>query len=142
MDQYRKLLAQKLAEAHSLQSQATLEAKKNEVTFRIPSRDGQESARWPVDAEYDISGASEAVAVQQEFEEDKCGFPQAISIIEEGSEGEGGWDFVDYDSQSCSTLMLDLMYGEKDGKPERRGFPRRFLNRFSPLSRVFVKRKG
>lgn len=144
LDRYRKLLAQKLVQANSLQRQATLEAK-NEVTFRISSRDGQESiiaARRLIDAEYDISEANEADAVQQEFEEDKWGFPQAISIIEEGSDGEDGWDFVDFDSLSCSVFMLDLMYEEEDEKPGRRSFPRRFLGRFSLLSWVFVKRKG
>lgn len=141
MDQYRKLLAMKLF-PHSILSQATLEAKKIEGTFRISSRDGQESitvAGRPVDAEDDVNEA-DAVQVQ---EKDKCGFPQTISIIEEASEGEDGWDFVDSDSPSCSILILDLMYGEKDDeKPKRQGFRRRFLSRFSPLSRVFVKKKG
>jgi hypothetical protein len=144
MDRYRKLLTQKLAQAHSLQRQATLE-EKNQATFKISSRDGQESitiAPQKVNTEYDISEAGEANAVQQVFEEDKWEFSQAISIIEEGSDVEDGWDFVDFDSQSCSILMLDLIYGEQVRKPERRGFRRRFLNRFSPLSRVLVKKKG
>lgn len=149
MDQYRELLAQKLVQAYSPQCQAKLEAKKNEVTFRISSRDGlrdvQESiiaARRPIDAKYDISEADEADAVQQEFEEVKWEFPQEISIIEEGSDGEGEWDIVDFDSLSCSIFMLDLMYEEKDEKPRRQGFRRRFFGRFSLLSWVFVKRKG
>lgn len=140
MDQYRNLLALKLL-PHSLLSQATLKTK-NEGTLRISSWDSHESitaAGRPVDAEHDVS---ETDAVRQEFEKDKWGIPEAISIIEEGSEGEDEWDFVDSDSLSCSILMLDLMYGEKDVRPKRRGFRRRFFNRFAPLSRVFVKKKG
>jgi hypothetical protein len=142
MDQYRELLAQRLVQAQVHQSPPTLEA-----TFSIWSGDGQESmtiAPWQINAEDDISEADEANAVQRVFEEDKWGFSQAISIIQGGSEVEDGWDFVDFDSQSCSILMLDLMYGEQLQvvKPERRGFRRRFLNRFSPLSRVLVKKKG
>ncbi|KAN0142045.1 hypothetical protein V8E53_000507 [Lactarius tabidus] len=145
MDRYRKLLTQKLAETHPLQ--VTLEAKKNQAAFRISSssRDGQESmtiAPWEVNAEYDISEDDEADALQQVYGEDKWEISQTISIIEEGSDVEDGWDFVDFDSQSCSILILDLMYGEKVGKPEHRGFRRRFLNRFSLLSRVLVKKKG
>jgi hypothetical protein len=145
MDQYRKLLAQKLAEAHTLQSQATLEAKKKQVTFRISSRGGRESvivAPPQVGAEFDISDAREADAVQQASEEDKWGVSQAISTIEEGQEVEDGWDLVDFDGQRCSILMPQLTYGKQDGKPERWGFSRRFLNRFPPPSRVLVKKKG
>lgn len=148
MDQYRKALVQRLAQAHSLQSQPTLK-KKKQVTFRISYKDGQETiiaAPRRDRAKYDISEAREAYAVQQGSEEAKYlwGVPQAITKIEDGSEVEDGWDFVDFDSQSRRNLMLDLMYGPQ-GKPERgfpKGFPRRFLNRFSPLSRVLVKREA
>jgi hypothetical protein len=145
MDQYRKLLAQKLSDAHSLRIQPTLEAKKKQVAFRISSRDVRESVTVPlrqVRAEFAISDAREADAVQKGSEEDKWGVPQAISTIEEGPEDDDGWDLVDFDGQRSSILMPQLMYGKQDGKPERGGFSRRFLNRFPPPSRVLVKKKG
>ncbi|KAN0142044.1 hypothetical protein V8E53_000506 [Lactarius tabidus] len=128
MDQYRKLLAQKLSDAHSLRIQPTLEAKKKQVAFRISSRDVRESVTVPLR--------------QKGSEEDKWGVPQAISTIEEGPEDDDGWDLVDFDGQRSSILMPQLMYGKQDGKPERGGFSRRFLNRFPPPSRVLVKKKG
>lgn len=142
VDQYRKLLGQRLAEAHSLQSQATLEAKKKQVTFRISSRDGQESipvAPQRVGVECDIS---EADVIQQASEEDKWVVPHTISTIEEVPEVEDGWDLVDFDGQRSSILMPQLMYGKQDGKLGRRGFSSRFLNRFPPPSRVLRKKKG
>ena len=145
MDQYRKLLAQKLAEAHTLQSQATLEAKKKQVTFRDSSRDGQEStpvAPQRVGVEFDISDARKAVAVQQASEEDKWVVPREISTIEEVPEVEDGWDLVDFDGHRSSILMPQLMYGKQDGKLDRRGFSSRFWNRFPPPSRVLRKKKG
>lgn len=143
MDQYRKLLAQKLAEAHSLQSQAALEAKKKQVTFRNSSRDGQESipvTPQRVGVEFDIS---EADAIQQASGDDKWVVPREISTIEEVPEVDDGWDLVDFDGQRSSILMPQLMYGKQDGKLERRrGFSSRFLNRFPPPSRVLRKKKG
>lgn len=148
MDQYRKVLVQKLAYAHCFQSQPTLK-KKKQGTSRILYKDGQEivSAAPRRDrSKYGIGSAREAYVVQQSSEEAKYlwGIPQAITRIEDGSEVEDGWDFVDFDGQSRRSLMLDLMYGPQ-GKPDRgfpKGFPRRFLSRFPSLSRVLVKREA
>jgi hypothetical protein len=132
MGQYRKELIQKLVQAHPLQRQPTLKRKKK-GTFRVSSRDGRETiivAPRRVRAEYDISKAREADAVQQGFKGSKWRDPQAVTTMEDGSEVEDGWDFVDFDGQNCGNS--NLMYGEQ------RGFPRRFLNRFTP---VLMKRK-
>ena len=125
MGQYRKELIQKLVQAHPLQRQPTLK-RKNKVTFRISSRDGRETivvTPRRVRAEYGISKAREADAVQPGFKEAKWRVPQTGATIEDGSEVEDGWDFVDSDGQSCGNS--NLMSGEQ------RGFPRRFLNRFT-----------
>jgi len=130
MGQYRRQLIQKLVQAHPLQRQPTLKRKK-QMTFT--SRDGRETiivAPRRVRAEYDLSKAREAYAAQQGFMEAKWRDPREMNTIEDGSEVEDGWDFVDFDTQSCGNL--NLIYGKQ------RGFPRRFLNRFTP---VLMKRK-
>jgi len=129
MDQYRRVLGQKLARAQPLQSQP--------VTHTIPSSDHRESISVAarvlarVRAKYDISEAREADTEEQGIEEAKWGAPQTITTIEEGSEAEDEGNSANPNRQSCNNLIV--------GK--RASLPRRLLCRFPPLLWVFVKKK-
>ena len=130
MNQYRKMLGQKLDRAQSFR---ILRAKKQQVTHTSTSNTGGESlsvaARAPR-ANNDINEAREADTVQQGIEEAKWGARQAITTIIEGSEAEDEGNSVNPNSRSRSSLI---------GK---RSLPRRLLSRFSSLAWVLVKKRG
>ncbi|KAI9461893.1 hypothetical protein BJY52DRAFT_1415264 [Lactarius psammicola] len=102
IDQYRKVLGQKLTQDPPFQ-------KEQQVTHSIPSSDGRGSINVATRVRakyYDIVEAHEADAVQQGIEEAKRGAPQAIATMKEDLESEDEWDIVDYNSESCSNLRI------------------------------------
>jgi hypothetical protein len=124
MDQYRKVLGQKLARAHPLQSWP--------VTHTITSSDGQKSisVAAQVRAKFDIVEVCEADTERQEIEKAKWGAPQTITTIEEGLEAEDDVNSAGPNTRSHSNLMI--------GKCS---LPRRLLYHFPLLLWVFVKRR-
>ncbi|KAH9003763.1 hypothetical protein EDB86DRAFT_2889708 [Lactarius hatsudake] len=135
MDQYREALDQKLAQALPLQSLPTSNMMEQQVAHSVPFKDGRlgESINIATRVRatyYHIVEPCDANATQQGTEVAKWGTPQAITTIEEGSEAEDEWDFVDSDSGSYSNLAI-----------RRRNFPLRLLRRFPSLSHVWVKQK-
>lgn len=129
VDQYRKLLGQKLDRAHSFR---ILRAERQQVTHTNTSNAGRVSlsaaARVPR-ANSDINVAREADNIQQGTEEAKWGTRQGITPIIEGSESEHEGNFGNPRSRSRNRLI---------GK---RSLPRRLLSRFSSLARVLVKKE-
>lgn len=135
MDQYREALDQKVAQALPLQSLLTSNMMEQQVAHSVPFRDGRLGESISIATRvratyYDIVEPCDANATQQGTEVAKWGTPQAITTIEESSEAEDEWDFVDSDSGSCSNLTI-----------RRRNFPLTLLRRFPSLSHVWVKQK-
>ena len=116
MNQYRKILRQKLAQAQLLRGLPVLKVPSRQVARIIPSSDSQESisVAAQVRAKSDVVVACKADAVQKGAEGDKWRSPQALTSLEECSKDDEGIS-VSSNGWSRSTLVI----GKQSGLPRR-----------------------
>ncbi|KAI9461894.1 hypothetical protein BJY52DRAFT_163647 [Lactarius psammicola] len=110
MDQYRKVLGQKLAPAHPFRLPTSKE-QMQQVTHRVPSRDGRESIGVAARDRADVVEVDEVDTVQQWVEEVRLEASQPITTIAEGLEAEDTYDNWDPRGRPTSVIVSPVMDG-------------------------------